>query len=167
MKPEKFDVVKSLMLSLTRKATDKEVCEIGKRVPEIFPECARCGRIYTRGCLCHPVIECEIEATKWDLERMMRVAENAVASEGQVRGFLVSAEPPFTSKLSVFLDLVNERLLDCAQVAAYLRTSKSRLRKDRAKKIGPPYIGVCGRVFYFASDVMEWLENLKRESTQD
>ncbi|MCL2716306.1 MAG: hypothetical protein FWD68_17510 [Alphaproteobacteria bacterium] len=163
MTPEKHELVKCLMRGLTRKATEKEICGIGKLAHEIYPECPGCGRIYARGCLCHPVIERDIQAAKSDLERMKRLAENAVAREGQVRGFPASAEPPFLSKLSKFLDLGNDRLLHSAEVAAFFRTSGTRLRKDRARNSGPVHIEASGRVFYFASDVAEWLEGLDAE----
>jgi predicted site-specific integrase-resolvase len=55
--------------------------------------------------------------------------------------------------------LANDFLND-AEVAAILRVSPWTVRRWRAKGIGPRFCRLVGKIFYFSSDIEEYIRSL-------
>jgi hypothetical protein len=65
---------------------------------------------------------------------------------------------------SVTVRLYPDGRLDCPSAAAYLGLNEKTLANYRCKGIGPKFVK-RGRIFYFKSDLDEWLAQGRVQST--
>ena len=50
-------------------------------------------------------------------------------------------------------------LLDARETATYLRTTEAKLRQDRSRRVGIPYVKNGARVLYRVSDIRAYIDN--------
>ncbi|WP_259467904.1 helix-turn-helix domain-containing protein [Rhodococcus sp. SBT000017] len=50
-------------------------------------------------------------------------------------------------------------LLDARETATYLRTTEAKLRQDRSRRVGVPYVKVGARVLYRVGDIRAYIDD--------
>ncbi|HEX7338743.1 MAG TPA: helix-turn-helix domain-containing protein [Rhodanobacteraceae bacterium] len=53
------------------------------------------------------------------------------------------------------------------EAAALLHRAPITLERWRRRRVGPPFLRVCGRVLYRVADIEEWLEKNRVEPMRD